>query len=117
MPERASWSHGNGELATKLLVAVALCVAGCGGHIQSTATISWTGNGNPAVPVCGAVKANCVSSVTVRDAVTGAVVVAAPAPGSVAMQGAADSFEIETNGYDSNGAALSSGYEPVSAAK
>lgn len=101
----------------KLLAAVALCLAGCGAQLKPTATISWTGNGNPAVAVCGAVKANCVSSVTVRDTVTGAAVVAAPAPGSVVMPGAADSFEIETNGYDSNGAALSSGYDPVPSAK
>jgi hypothetical protein len=75
--------------------------------------ITWTGNGNPALPLCPAnVKKSCVSGFSLNG---GGLFVTLPptAKQYLVTKYNGSQYYVRTNGYDYKGNAISSAYETV----
>jgi hypothetical protein len=76
--------------------------------------ISWSSDGNPLVPVCGAATQNCKLNFTVLDETTGATVNLPITATSYMAPNSTDIYEVRVNGFDGQGNGISSQYEQVS---
>jgi hypothetical protein len=75
--------------------------------------ISWTGDGNPLVPVCNGATQNCKKDITVLDKTTGAEATVPITTLSYAAPNPNDSYAVRVNGFDGQGNSISSEYEIV----
>ena len=101
----------------KLTLLTILGLMGCGGSFYAaplkTNTVHWTDNGNPGVPVCGAVHQNCIYQVQLLDKKNNRVYTVSASQTSIAEPNPRDSYSIRTVGFDGSGKELDSVYIPV----
>ena len=113
-------------LATLILLGTAACGTNNGSSLKPPTApssadleITWTGDGNPLVPICGADLVNCKSSLTVHDDKlnTDAVLPLPVISNAYSAPNPADTYEVRVNGYNGQGLPISSPYEAVPVAK
>lgn len=107
-------------LAAALLLSLVACGTGNGNSLNpptapkgSALLITWGGDGNPLVLVCGAVLANCKASITVLNQTTGLETIVPIGSNAYSAPSSADTYQVRVNGYDWQGLAISSAYETV----
>src|ERR1700739_2215803 len=81
--------------------------------VRTSLVISWTGDGNPSVAVCGKVHKNCKSTIDIHDNTANTTASVSVTSTSYTTSNSTHSFSIRTSGYDLNGVAFHSASEPV----
>lgn len=94
-----------------------ILLTGCGGSATSsnpkTLIISWTGDGNPSIPVCSTSRVNCKSQIQIHDMTSGMDYFVPVTDLNFIAPVSSDTYEVRTDGYDGYGNQIYSIYDIV----